>query len=236
MAADRRAELAANLAAVRREISRACADAGRDPAEVTLIAITKLFPASDVALLAGLGVADVGENRDQEAAAKARECEGIDLRWHFVGQLQTNKARSVAGYASVVHSVDRPQLVDALSRAAGRTDRSLRCLVQVSFDAGSDSGPGRGGAAPEDLPELADRIASAPALTLGGVMAVAPLGVEPGPVFARLAELAADLRERHPEATWISTGMSDDLTAAIAHGATHLRIGRRLLGERPSRR
>jgi PLP dependent protein len=232
MAADRRAELAANLTAVREQIARACAAAGRDPAEVTLIAITKLFPASDVVLLAELGVADVGENRDQEAAAKAQECEGIDLRWHFVGQLQTNKARSVAGYASVVHSVDRPQLVDALSRAATRMERSLRCLVQVSFDEDTR----RGGVAPEGLPELADRIASAPALTLGGVMAVAPLGVDPGPVFARLAELAAGLRERHPEATWISAGMSDDLTSAIAHGATHLRIGRRLLGERPSRR
>jgi pyridoxal phosphate enzyme (YggS family) len=232
MAADRRAELATNLAAVRQQVTRACASAGRDPAEVTLIAITKLFPASDVALLAELGVADVGENRDQEAAAKARECEGVGLRWHFVGQLQTNKARSVAGYASVVHSVDRPQLVDALSRAATRLERGLRCLVQVSFD----PDPGRGGVTPEGLPELADRLASAPGLTLGGVMAVAPLGADPGPVFARLAELAAGLRERHPDATWISAGMSDDLTAAIAHGATHLRIGRRLLGERPSRR
>ncbi|GAB3428095.1 YggS family pyridoxal phosphate enzyme [Flindersiella endophytica] len=230
MAPDRRAELAANLAAVRQQITRACASAGRDPAEVTLIAITKLFPASDVALLASLGVVDVGENRDQEAAAKASECEGV--RWHFVGQLQTNKARSVAGYASVVHSVDRPQLVDALSRAATRTERPLRCLVQVSFD----SEPGRGGVAPEGLAELADRLAEAPGLTLGGVMAVAPLGVDPGPSFARLAELSADLRERHPGATWISAGMSDDLTSAITHGATHLRIGRRLLGERPSRR
>lgn len=236
MTAERRAELAANLAAVREQITRACDAAGRDPGEVTLIAITKLFPASDVALLAELGVADIGENRDQEAAAKAAECAGLDVRWHFVGQLQTNKARSVAGYADVVHSVDRPQLVDALSRACTRLERTLRCLVQVSFDAGFDSGPGRGGVAPEALPELAERVAAAPGLTLGGVMAVAPLGADPDPVFGRLAELASGLRSEHPEATWISAGMSDDLTAAVRHGATHLRIGRRLLGERPSRR
>jgi PLP dependent protein len=230
--ADRRAELAANLAAVREQITRACDAAGRDPAEVTLIAITKLFPASDVALLADLGVADIGENRDQEAAGKAAECAGLDVRWHFVGQLQTNKARSVARYASVVHSVDRPNLVDALSRAVTGLGGTMRCLVQV----GLDLAPGRGGANPSDLADLAERLTLAPGLTLGGVMAVAPLDADPDPAFARLAELAAELRERHPEATWISAGMSDDLTAAIRHGATHLRIGRRLLGERPSRR
>lgn len=232
MTADRRSELAANLTAVREQISHACAAAGRDPAEVTLIAVTKLFPASDVALLAGLGVDDIGENRDQEAATKAAECDDLDIRWHFVGQLQTNKARSVAGYASVVHSVDRPQLVDALSRAATRLGRTVRCLIQVSFD----QEPGRGGAVPEALPGLADRVAEAAGVTLGGVMTVAPLGADPDPAFARLADLAADLRERHPGATWISAGMSADLTAAIRYGATHLRIGRRLLGERPSRR
>lgn len=232
MTAQRRAELAANLAAIREQITRACDAAGRDPGEVTLIAITKLFPASDVALLTELGIADIGENRDQEAAAKAAECADLDVRWHFVGQLQTNKARSVARYASVVHSVDRPSLVDALSRAVTGLGGTMRCLVQV----GLDLAPGRGGATPSDLADLAQRLTMAPGLTLGGVMAVAPLDADPDHAFARLAEYAAELRERHPEATWISAGMSDDLTAAVRHGATHLRIGRRLLGERPSRR
>ncbi|MBA9006496.1 YggS family pyridoxal phosphate-dependent enzyme [Thermomonospora cellulosilytica] len=224
----RRDELAANLRTVRERIAAACAAAGRDPAEVTLVAVTKTFPASDVRLLAGLGVADVGENRDQEAAAKAAECADLPLTWHFVGQLQTNKARSVAGYADVVHSVDRARLVTALSSAAVRAGRTLRCLVQVSLD----ERPGRGGAAPSEVPELADLIAASDGLELGGVMAVAPLGADPAPAFARLAGVAERLRAAHPSATVISAGMSGDLEQAVACGATHVRIGTALLGGR----
>lgn len=230
-AVTRRDELAAGLAAVRERVERACDRAGRDPAGVTVIVVTKTFPASDVRLLADLGVTDIGENRHQEAAAKVAECAGLPVRWHFVGQLQTNKAGAVAGYASVVHSVDRVRLVSALARGAEAAGRRVDCLVQVSLD----DEPGRGGAAGSDVPAVADRIAGAPALRLAGVMAVAPLGADPSPAFERLAGVAAAVRRRHPGADWVSAGMSGDLEAAVAHGATHLRVGSAILGERPSR-
>jgi len=226
---DRRETIRANLRAVRERISAACASAGRDPREITLIAVTKTFPAADVRLLADLGVTDVGENRDQEAAAKAEECAGLSLTWHFVGRLQTNKVRSVAAYADVVHSVDRPRLVTALSTAAVRGGRTLRCLVQVSLESDAE---GRGGVAPAGAPALADAVAAADGLELGGVMAVAPLGVDPAPAFARLAETAQAVRAAHPAAIIISAGMSGDLEQAIACGATHVRVGTALLGGR----
>jgi pyridoxal phosphate enzyme (YggS family) len=224
----RRDEIAAALAEVQGRIGEACRAAGRDRAEVTLIAVTKTYPASDVRLLCELGVREVGENRDQEAAPKARECQDLPLTWHFVGQLQTNKVRSVVSYADVIHSVDRARLVEVISREAGKQGRQVGCLVQVALD----DDPARGGARPVDVPELADLIAAAPHLWLGGVMAVAPLGEEPGKAFARLRELAAAVRERHPHATMLSAGMSDDLGAAVAHGATHVRVGTALLGRR----
>lgn len=229
----RREELATNLAAVHDRIATACAAADRPPADVTLVAVTKTWPVTDVQLLAELGVRDIGENRDQEAREKARQCAGLDLTWHFVGQLQTNKCRSVVRYAAVVHSVDRVELVHALSAAAVACNRSLTALVQVDLDHPAGGGrPGRGGAPPGALRSLADEIAAAPALTLGGLMAVAPLGADPAEAFARLAELAADLRATHPDATMLSAGMTGDLEAAIRHGATHVRIGTALLGHR----
>ncbi|WP_433324998.1 YggS family pyridoxal phosphate-dependent enzyme [Spirillospora sp. CA-294931] len=228
MSAERLEELAANLADVRKRIEAACRAAGRGVDEVALVAVTKTFPASDVRLLAELGLTDVAENRDQEARPKAAECEGLPLSWHFVGQLQTNKARSVAAYADVVESVDRPRLADALSAAAVRAGRTLRCLVQVSLD----EEEGRGGAAPASVPELAGRIAAAEGLTLGGVMAVAPLGDDPAEAFARLAAVANEVRALYPDATMVSAGMSGDLEQAIACGATHVRVGTALLGGR----
>jgi pyridoxal phosphate enzyme (YggS family) len=222
----RREELAANLADVERRIAAACAAAGRGRGEVTLVAITKTWPASDAALLRDLGVTDLGENRDQEAAEKAREVTGV--RWHFVGQLQTNKAASVARYADVVHAVDREHLVTALSHGAVRAGRVLDALVQVSLD----GDPHRGGATPDRVPELADLVAHAEGLRLGGVMAVAPLGLEPAAAFARLAEAAAVVRAQHPAATAISAGMSGDLEEAVAAGATHVRVGTAILGPR----
>lgn len=228
----RRAELAANLDAVRDRIHTACARAGRSPDEVTLVVVTKTHPASDVRLLAELGVRDVGENRDQEAAPKARATADLDLRWHYVGQLQTNKAKSVAGYADVVHSLDRVRLATALSAAGARRERAITCLLQVGLDAD----PARGGVLPANLPELADAVADLPHLTLGGVMAVAPLGVEPARAFGALREIASRLREAHPAATMVSAGMSNDLEAAIEAGATHVRIGTAVLGVRPSLR
>jgi pyridoxal phosphate enzyme (YggS family) len=225
----RRAELAANLAEVRARIDAACRAAGRDPAGVALIVVTKTWPADDVRLLADLGVRDVGENRDQEAAPKAAACTGLGLRWHFVGQLQTNKAKSVVGYADVVHSVDRPHLVRALAVAADGAGRRVGCLVQVRLEPVE----GRGGAAPDDVLSVADQIDASPTLDLLGVMAVAPLGEPPEPAFARLAEVAAAVRREHPAATWVSAGMSGDLEAAVAAGATHVRVGTAVLGRRP---
>ncbi|WP_329424511.1 YggS family pyridoxal phosphate-dependent enzyme [Streptosporangium sp. NBC_01495] len=224
----RRDEIAAGLARVEAEIAQACRAAGRHREELTLIAVSKTYPASDVRLLAELGITDVGENRDQEASVKARECAGLGLRWHFVGQLQTNKVRSVVGYADVVHSVDRTRLVTALSREALGVGRPVTCLVQVALDGDL----ARGGARPEEVEALADAVAGAEGLELGGVMAVAPLGEEPGGAFARLREIARSVQRAHPGADVISAGMSGDISQAIANGATHLRVGTALLGRR----
>lgn len=223
----RRADLAASLAALESRLADACAAAGRARGDVLLIAITKTHPASDVETLHELGVHDFGENRDQEAKAKAAAVP--DVRWHFVGGLQSNKARSVAGYASVVHSVDRPGLVDALSAGAQRAQRELDVLLQISLD----GDPARGGVLQADLPALADKAATAAGLHLVGVMAVAPRDADPAEAFARLARLSAQLREAHPGATAISAGMTGDLEQAIAAGATHVRVGSALLGNRP---
>jgi pyridoxal phosphate enzyme (YggS family) len=202
-----------------------------------LIVVTKTWPATDVRALAALGVHDVGENRDQEAAGKAAACADLELRWHFVGQLQTNKARSVAGYAGWVHSVDRLRLVEALSTAALRHGRTVTCLVQVDLDpaeraAAAGEAP-RGGVRPAEVAALADAVEQAPSLRLGGVMAVAPQHADAVEAFGRLAEVAGRLRAEHPHASAMSAGMSGDLEAAVAAGATHLRVGTAVLGSRP---
>jgi pyridoxal phosphate enzyme (YggS family) len=225
----RSAEIAANLAAVRARIEAAAAAAGRDPAELTLVAVTKTFPVADAARLLALGVGDLGEARDQEARPKAAALPGA--RWHFVGRLQRNKARSVPAYASLVHTLDRSELVGALAAGAERADRRLDVLVQVSLD----GDPDRGGAAPADVHALADAAEATGRLRPVGVMAVAPLGADPDASFAALAGVADRLRADRPDATVVSAGMSGDLEAAVRHGATHLRIGTALLGGRPPR-
>ncbi|TQS41694.1 YggS family pyridoxal phosphate-dependent enzyme [Cryptosporangium phraense] len=230
----RLAELEAGLADVRGRIASACAEAGRDPADVTLIAVTKTWPASDVAALASLGVSDVAENKDQEARAKHAELTDLDVRWHFVGQLQRNKAKSVVRYADVVHSVDRPELASALASASAKyREGTLDVLLQVDLEEGASEG--RGGVAPSGVAALADEVSAHEALRLSGLMAVAPLGGNPDRAFARLAEFSADLVATHPGATWISAGMSGDLESAVRHGATHVRVGSALLGKRVSR-
>jgi pyridoxal phosphate enzyme (YggS family) len=240
--ADRRAELARNLAAVRARTAAACAAAGRAVGEITLIAVTKTWPAADAAALADLGQPDLGENRDQEAAPKAAAVAGLtsaEVRWHFIGQLQTNKAARVVRYASVVHSVDRVRLVRALGAAARACAAApgprrpglrngLRCLVQVSLDADAS----RGGVPVGRMAEVAEAIEAEDGLLLGGVMAVAPLGVPPEAAFGSLRDISAAVRAVNPGATIISAGMSGDLEAAVQNGATHLRIGTALLGNR----
>jgi hypothetical protein len=220
-------ELAQRLEALERRLGGACAAAGRARDEVALVAVTKFFPAADVAVLRDLGVTRFGESRDQEARRKAAEVP--DVRWHFVGRLQSNKAASVAAYASVVESCDRLRLVPALSAGARGAERELAVLVQVSLD----GDPERGGAVAADVPALADAVAAAQGLHLAGVMAVAPLGEEPARAFARLAGLAERVRRDHPEALTISAGMSADLEQAVAAGSTSVRVGTALLGRRP---
>ncbi|MEU4522554.1 YggS family pyridoxal phosphate-dependent enzyme [Amycolatopsis sp. NPDC024027] len=231
----RKAELAENLAEVEERIAAACRAAGRPRDEVKLIAITKTFPASDVALLAELGVTDVGENRDQEAGPKAAELlPGSALRWHMVGRLQRNKARSVVGWAHEVQSVDSGRLADALAKAvhterySGKREEPLDVLIQASLD----DDPERGGCPLAELPALADRIARSGELRLRGLMAVAPLGADPAAAFERLARAGEALRKDHPNAADVSAGMSHDLEQAITHGSTCVRVGTALLGGR----
>jgi PLP dependent protein len=234
---DRKGELAANLARVERRITAACTVAGREREEVTLIVVTKTYPASDVRILSELGVRHVAENRDQDAAPKAAACSDLPLSWHFVGQLQTNKVRSVVGYADVVQSVDRARLVTALSKEAERVGREVGCLIQVALDAGESARGERGGVAPGGIAELAGLVAGAPGLRLGGLMTVAPLTGEYAgqqqAAFERLMDLSTDLRRTHPAANMVSAGMSADLEQAVAAGATHVRVGTSVLGVRP---
>jgi PLP dependent protein len=215
---------------VRARIAAACRSVGRSSDEVTLIAVTKTRPVTDIRLLYELGVPDIGENKDQEAAPKAAESAalGLDLTWHFVGQLQTNKAASVVSYAQVIHSVDRLRLVGVLGSRARAAGRTVTCLVQVSLDGDT----ARGGAAEPHVAALADAVAGQDGLVLGGVMAVAPLGMPADAAFGKLGGVADVVRSAHPGAVMISAGMSDDLEPAIEAGATHVRVGTALLGGR----
>ncbi len=232
---DRSDEIAGRLADVRRRIDGACGEAARDPAEVTLVVVTKFFPASDVQVLADLGVTHVGENRHQEAQAKAAECADLDLVWHFVGGLQSNKAAAVASYADVVESVDRAKLVTGLQRGAHDRSHPVDVLLQVSLDPPDPtSDAGRSGADPTALDALAAEVEATTMLRLRGLMAVAPLGEDPATAFDRLAAVRAEFVGAHPHADLLSAGMSADLEAAVLRGATHVRIGSAVLGSRPS--
>ncbi len=223
-------DLASRLSAIDERIVDAARLAGRDPGEITRIVVTKFHPASLVRDLRALGVREVGENRQQELGAKADELADLDLRWHFIGQAQTNKAAAIRRSADVVHSVDRPRLADALHRAADGDD-VLDVLVQVNLT----QDQGRGGVGPDEARALADHILELPSLALRGVMAVAPLDEEPASAFARLRAVADDIRTVEPTAHWISAGMTGDFVEAIAAGATHLRIGSAITGPRPER-
>jgi PLP dependent protein len=228
----RRDEIAAGLDDVRRRIADAASVAGRSADEVTLVVVTKFFPASDVRLLAELGVTDVGENRHPEAGDKLAECRDLGLRWHYIGGLQSNKAAAVGSYADVVESVDRVKLVKALDRGAHERSHAVDVLLQVSLDPpGHD---GRSGADAADLPALADAVEAAGMLRLRGLMAIAPLDEDPRTAFERLAEVRASFVRERADATWLSAGMSNDFEAAIGAGATHVRVGSAILGARPS--
>ncbi|WP_462188857.1 MULTISPECIES: YggS family pyridoxal phosphate enzyme [unclassified Frankia] len=255
--------LTQRLAEVRARIAGAARAAGRDPDHLTLIAVSKTYPPQDVVMMHTLGVRHFAENREQEAGPKVGFVTRLiggernvltkgtgdgpssgsdDPIWHFVGQLQRNKARSVLRWADWVQSVDRVSLVPVLSRLAMERGRPLSVCLQVSLDfpgasdgkiGASIAGSRRGGVDPAGLSALADLVEEAPGLALRGVMAVAPRGGKPRPAFARLREVAERLKVGHPQATVISAGMSGDLEDAVVEGATHLRIGTALFGERP---
>jgi pyridoxal phosphate enzyme (YggS family) len=223
-------DLRTRLSAIDARIADAANLAGRDPAEITRIVVTKFHPASLVRELQELGVAEVGENRQQELSAKQAELAELDLRWHFIGQAQTNKASAIRRSADVVHSIDRSRIADALDRAA-EDDTRLDVLVQINLT----DDLGRGGVAPADAVGLAEHVLTLPTLRLRGVMAVAPLDEEPASAFARLRDVADGIRTVDSDATWISAGMTGDFAEAIAAGATHLRIGSAITGPRPDR-
>ena len=225
---DRRAEISQNLHEVRDRIDSTTIAAGRQPREVSLIVVTKNFPASDVAHLASLGVRDVGENRQQEGSVKSGEVDA-ELTWHFIGQLQRNKVASVLGWADVIHSVDRLELAQEIVKRAPLRDRPIRVLIQISLDGSA----GRAGVAPQDLSAIAAVLAGAPQVDLSGVMAVAPLDEDPRAAFERLSGIREGFLRDHPTATWCSAGMSNDYVEGIEQGATHVRIGSSILGSRP---
>jgi pyridoxal phosphate enzyme (YggS family) len=231
-------DLAENLRAVRARVDAAARAAGREPSSVALLAVSKTWPAPAVRALAALGQADFGENRAQELLGKAAELVDVPVRWHFIGQLQRNKAAAVARLGAVVHTVDRESLAGALDRVGRDGEHPVDVLVQVDLGGAAGELAARGGVAPDDVPALADLVAGCAGLRLRGLMAVAPRGEEPGPAFERLAALAARVRADHPGAVEISAGMSGDLEEAIAAGATVVRVGTALFGDRhlPSER
>lgn len=222
--------LAARLESVDHAIAAEARAAGRDPAEITRIVVTKFHPATLVGQLYERGVRDVGENRQQELAQKAPQLSTLTgLRWHFVGQAQTNKAAAIRRIAQVVHSLDRARLADAFERAGAEGHERLDVLMQVNLT----QDQARGGVAPEKLEALAEHILAQPSLRLRGVMAVAPLEQEPARAFERVASYSERLKSLAPDAGWISAGMTADFPEAIRAGATHLRIGTAITGSRP---
>jgi pyridoxal phosphate enzyme (YggS family) len=228
----RREELVGRRETVMRRVGAAAAAAGRQPEDLTVVTVTKTFPASDVALLRELGVLDIGENRAQELASKVADLASppaaAAIRWHFIGQLQGNKAALIARECTALHTLDRPALVAPLQRAAARAGRILDVFLQLSFD----GDPKRGGIVEAEILPLADAVAASGALRLAGLMGVPPLGSAPRPAFARLRNVSERLRASHPGAGALSAGMSADLEDAVMEGATHLRIGTDLMGSR----
>ena len=190
--------------------------------EVTLIAVTKTFPTSDAQILHDLGVRDFGENRDAEGAEKSAI---IPATWHFQGQIQSNKLKSITSWATVIHSLDDPRHFEIIEKVA---PHPLQIFLQVSLDGAHH----RGGAGLEDLYALAALVEKSATHTLAGLMSVPPLGLAPNDAFAQLSLIHTAFMEQFPEAKSLSAGMSGDYEAAISHGATHVRIGSSILGSR----
>lgn len=230
---ERKAEIAARLEAVEATIADAASAAGRSRDEVVLVVVTKTWPESDIRALAELGVRDIGENRHPEAENKAAALADLDVTWHFIGQIQSNKAPRIASYSHVVHSVDSVRLAQRLNAGAHGHGRVVDCFAQVSLDPDDASARGRGGAATADLADVARAIDDSEGLRLRGVMGIAPLAGDAAAAYARLAAVSQGLRADFPHATAISAGMTGDFVEAIRAGATHVRVGSAILGERP---
>ncbi len=232
MAEPRRSELEQRLDGVRSQIAVAADECGRSAADIVLVVVTKTWPTSDIRVLYDLGVRDVGENRHQEAEQKASELDDLDLTWHFIGQVQSNKAARIATYADAVHSVGSVKVAARLDGAARESSRVVDCFVQVNLDAGPERA-GRGGVTGADVAAVADVVDSAVALRLRGVMGVAPQHGDAETAYRGLGAVSRLLQRDHPLATAISAGMSGDLSEAVRAGATHVRVGSAVLGQRP---
>jgi len=219
--------LSSRLSEVTDRVAQAATRSGRSADDLTIIPVTKFHPPALIRELYGLGIRHFAENRHQEARDKAADLADLaDLRWHFVGQLQGKKARQVRAYAHVIHSVDRASLIDALA-----SDETVtRVFLQVNLT----DDPARGGVDADHLDELVEHALGAPGIRLEGLMAVAPIGAEPRAAFARVRELSDRIRRAAPDAVSLSMGMSADFEEAIAEGATHLRIGTAITGNRPT--
>ena len=217
----RKAEIAQNLQEVKERIQNAAKSVNRDPSEISLIVVTKTFPISDIEILRDLGEANFGENRDQEAGPKAKT---IPATWHFQGQIQSNKIKSICEWADVIHSISSEKEILRFAQSP----RKHQVFLQVSLD----GQVGRGGASPADLTQLADLVNQSNNLELLGLMAVAPLGVEPDKAFADLAQINQEFAGQFPNSKYLSAGMSGDFEAAIKYGATHIRVGSSILGSR----
>lgn len=241
-ATTRRRELTETLTAVRARLAAAAEAAGRDVGDIQLLPVTKFFPASDVTILAELGCAEFGESREQEASNKAAEMArirpGEPIRWHMVGRIQRNKARSIAEWAYAAHSVDSSRLVDALDRAStaaladGRRPSPLRVYLQLSLDGDQKRG-GVGVDRPEDIDALCAAVDAAEGLSFVGLMAIPPRGADPDAAFARLQRELARVQTGYDQRLELSAGMTGDLEAAVKHGSTCVRVGTALLGQRP---
>ena len=224
---NRKVEIAANLQEVRDRISRAADLADRDPAEIELIVVTKTFPITDIEILSELGEHHFGENRDQEAAPKALAISGTSTTWHFQGQIQSNKIKSISQWADVIHSISTAKEILKFAQSP----RTHQVFLQVSLDGELE----RGGANPNELADLAELVNESNNLELMGLMAVGPLGVDPEIAFADLAQINQGFVSDFPNAKYLSAGMSGDFESAILHGATHIRVGSSILGSRSPR-
>ena len=219
-------EISTALKGVEQRISAAAISAGRSQSEITLISVTKTYPASDVAILQSLGVTNFGENRSEEGIEKSAQVAGI---WHFQGQVQSRKLRDIASWASFIHSIDSSDHAEKLSRICAELDKEISIFLQLSLD----GAVGRGGVAASEVIALAEKVSDLPNIKLAGLMCVPPVTYEHQRAFSEIAKIHQGFIASFPTANLLSAGMSSDFEVAIAHGATHIRVGSQILGSRP---